>query len=127
MGSVGWAEGSGSKSMGMCSCESEEKILFHANNQLSCSGERGLYFRERPYSFCSREELSPQTHEIRTVAVYVCTLQFVFPKWNTSAVYAASDSNCDPIVSNTRLYAPCILKTFWQQKCTHISKIGEGS
>lgn len=29
---------------------------------------------------------------------------------------AASDSNCDPIVSSTRLYTLCMLKTFWQKK-----------
>lgn len=67
---AGWAGGLGSKSTGMCSRESKEKVLFYANNQHSYSGKRGLYSRERSYSFRSREELSPQTHEIRTGAVY---------------------------------------------------------
>lgn len=52
--------------------------------------------------------------------------EFIFLKCHKSALDAASDSNCNPIFSNTSLDAPCILKTFGQQKSTDISEMARG-
>lgn len=58
----------------------------------------------------------------------MCTLYGVYLiKCEKSAVQAASESNCDPIFSSTRLYAPRILKTFWQQKSANVLGRREGA